>query len=607
APSAPTGLLVNSVTETSIAVSWQPPIKPNGQISGYIVTLVEEQQTKDTTELTHTFQGLKSAHRYTIQVQAKNTMTGPAASVRVTTKPSADQKPAPPAMSQDVDMSPLGARVKWTAVPLATGYRVSYWPEGQENMGNSKVVGAETSALLTGLNKGEKYMANVVAFTYLVTSDASNTISFIYDNGIPNLPSNLMAKVVGIGMIHVTWDKPKTRAETEINAEVYKGSSSVRSVKGPESSGLLEISELPAFSVLAVKVWATKDGYKSAEKFFDGLETPPPAPEPPASVASEGVSASSIKITWQLPPDNTFIESSEVTVKESSTNEMSFTDSFKKSVDSVQVDKLKPYTVYNVDLKTKSYKYEGLSGNAESAVVSTTTQTWPTGPAEVGIPDQAVQLTADGGVKATWSPPTELIGEVERYYVRAVNNANSGSLGEQSSSGDVTSATFTGIPGKTQVAVYVRTGVKPAMGGVGGFESNDVLLGLVTTPDNGIVGDYSGGLSGGAIAGIVIAILIVLIILAIVVYKMTKGNQVEEVEFEWSEDGGDNGDDAQNGPRDKIELREGAKAPEVKAPEVKAPEVKAPEVKAPEVKAPEVKASEVKAPEVKLDRNEVAF
>ncbi len=51
--------------------------------------------------------------------------------------------------------------------------------------------------------------------------------------------------------------------------------------------------------------------------------------------------------------------------------------------------------------------------------------------------------------------------------------------------GNVTTATFSQIPGNTPVEVSVQSIVMPALGGVGGFKSQEVGLGEFLVPGYG--------------------------------------------------------------------------------------------------------------------------
>jgi len=94
-PSAPRSLKVSKTTRTSGKVSWRAPADNGGtKITGYRIVKPGKDATVKASARSYTVKKLKAGRSYTIKVRAKNAKGyGPAAAVKLKTKPPAPPKP----------------------------------------------------------------------------------------------------------------------------------------------------------------------------------------------------------------------------------------------------------------------------------------------------------------------------------------------------------------------------------------------------------------------------------------------------------------------------------------------------------------------------------
>ncbi|KFM81271.1 Protein sidekick, partial [Stegodyphus mimosarum] len=102
-PGPPGHLVFSDVTMTSLNVSWSPPIEPNGEISGYLVTYetalpdidFSKQVKQKVTSTSLSVHGLAEAVAYTFRVRAETFDYGPESVGNITTGPQEGSPSAP--------------------------------------------------------------------------------------------------------------------------------------------------------------------------------------------------------------------------------------------------------------------------------------------------------------------------------------------------------------------------------------------------------------------------------------------------------------------------------------------------------------------------------
>ncbi|KAF4523339.1 hypothetical protein B566_EDAN005493 [Ephemera danica] len=139
-PGPPANLTFTDITMTSLRVSWDPPVRRNGEILGYVVTYeTAEQNDKFSKQVKQkvsgatslAIQNLEEEVTYTFWVRAQTLDYGPATTANVTTGPQ-DGSPAPPrelllartAASTAIDLS-------WVNGPSGKGPILGYYMESK--------------------------------------------------------------------------------------------------------------------------------------------------------------------------------------------------------------------------------------------------------------------------------------------------------------------------------------------------------------------------------------------------------------------------------------------------------------------------------------------
>ncbi|KAF7646631.1 hypothetical protein LDENG_00184480 [Lucifuga dentata] len=173
-PSRVEGLHAESLSPTSVQVSWEPPGKPNGPILGYRLLWTEspsgKEQSVEVNGLNHKMDGLNKFTDYGIRVLAINRYGPGTASetIRVTTQ--SDVPSAPPQnVSLEVVLS-RSIKVSWQPPPrsthngVITAYKIKYRKTGRR--GDQEAIEPNNFwYLFTGLEKGSQYSFQVAAMT----------------------------------------------------------------------------------------------------------------------------------------------------------------------------------------------------------------------------------------------------------------------------------------------------------------------------------------------------------------------------------------------------------------------------------------------------------
>ncbi|XP_032900295.1 integrin beta-4 isoform X1 [Amblyraja radiata] len=214
-----------------IRVNWSPAV---GDVTGYKLKYWPEDdefssKTVETRNTSVELTDLQPSCDYAMEVSAYNTLgAGPCSNtVRCRTLDSASETiplkqgltsiDAPPS---NVKVQPINSRklrVNWIPPPgRPTGYKVTYWIEGDEN--SSQVVTTATpSAELPDLYPYCDYEMNIFAYNALGAGPRSETVSCRTPEDLPNEPGRLAFNVLSPTVTQLSWAEP-----SEANGEILE-------------------------------------------------------------------------------------------------------------------------------------------------------------------------------------------------------------------------------------------------------------------------------------------------------------------------------------------------------------------------------------------------
>src|SRR5919204_169417 len=206
APSAPTGLAVGTVTQTSVPLSWTASTENVG-VTGYDL-LVNGTKVTTTTSTSHTFSGLTCGTSYTLGVDAFDAAGNHSNVASVTAATSACPDTTAPSMPTGLT---VGSKTQ-TSIALS-------WTASTDNVGvtgydllvnGTKVTTAtSTSHTFSGLTCGTSYTLGVDAFD--AAGNRSNVASInastsaCPDTTAPSMPTGLTVGSTTTNSIALSW------------------------------------------------------------------------------------------------------------------------------------------------------------------------------------------------------------------------------------------------------------------------------------------------------------------------------------------------------------------------------------------------------------------
>ncbi|XP_062886969.1 integrin beta-4 isoform X1 [Mobula hypostoma] len=214
-----------------IQVNWSPA---QGDVLGYTLKYwpVEDEFSSQTIDTKNNFAeltNLQPSCAYAMEVMAYNSLgTGPYSNVvhcstldsageQIHLKQGAVSINSPPS---NVKAQPVDSRkihVNWTPPPgRPTGYKVTYWIEGDENSSQVITTTAPT-AELTGLYPYCDYEMNIFAYNAVGAGPRSEMVSCRTLEDLPNEPGRLAFNVISPTVTQLSWAEP-----SETNGEIVE-------------------------------------------------------------------------------------------------------------------------------------------------------------------------------------------------------------------------------------------------------------------------------------------------------------------------------------------------------------------------------------------------
>uniref|UniRef100_A0A8D3BVM2 Contactin-3 n=1 Tax=Scophthalmus maximus TaxID=52904 RepID=A0A8D3BVM2_SCOMX len=445
-PSRVESLRADALSPTSVQVSWEPPVQPNGPLLGYRLLWSESPTGKDVevNGLNYKMEGLNKFTEYTVRVLAINrygpgTATEP---VGVTT-----QSDVPSAAPQNITLEVVLIKVSWQP-PLRSGqngvitaYKIKYR--------KTEIKVYPSFHLSIGLEKGSQYSFQVAAMTANGTGPASDWFTAetpendLDESQVPDQPSSLHVRPLPNSII-MSWTPPLSPS---ILVRGYiigygVGSPYAETVRVDSKQRYYSIENLEPSSHYVISLKAFNNAgegvplYESAVTrsltdpidpseddlfhLFDKYPTPMPDTStpmiPPVGVQAVALSSDSVRVSWA---DNSMTKnqkSSEVRYYSVKWKTSYSTSGKYKSADTTAlshtVTGLKPNTMYEFAVMvTKGRKSSTWSMTAHA----TTYEAAPS-----SAPKDLTVISREGRPRAiliSWQPPMEANGRITGYIL----------------------------------------------------------------------------------------------------------------------------------------------------------------------------------------------
>ncbi|XP_045435669.1 receptor-type tyrosine-protein phosphatase H isoform X7 [Pipistrellus kuhlii] len=287
APNPVQNLTVENPTNSSITLRWEAP-----DTQGYTYWVRwtgddGENGTQNTTDVTHTAQGLEPASSYRFSVWAERHGVS---SAEQTQEASTAPNPVQNLTVENPTNSSISLR--WEP-PLGPNRSYTYWVAWTGDGGDSgNRSTADTSVTVDGLEPGSAYELAV----WVENSNVSSSQTNLSVATAPNPVQNLTVENPTNSSISLRWEAPDTQGYTywvrwtgdndEDETETQNTTDVTHTVQGLKPASSYRFS-----------VWAERHGVPSAERTQEAST----APNPVQNLTVENQTTSSISLSWMAP------------------------------------------------------------------------------------------------------------------------------------------------------------------------------------------------------------------------------------------------------------------------------------------------------------------
>nr|DBA31022.1 TPA: hypothetical protein GDO54_006937 [Pyxicephalus adspersus] len=410
-----------NLTSTSVLVSWDPPERPNGIITGYYLQIYGPQGNKsfpDTMQVSIILKDLEPFTQYFIFVAAR-TIKGTGPSIQLPFLTDEAEPSVPPYNLTFINASDSSAWLQWIPSPRPNGIVLMYSFRIVENSSQAvffqNISSAQTVGKLTNLDPFKTYIASVSAFTKAGNGNQfSNTIQFTTEESAPDLVQNMRCVATSWQSILIQWDPP-ARPNGKITQYILTFQNVATFVSATDNA--YTFRDLLSNTTYNFSVHAANSAGEGREDACNATTKSEEAAEgPPQNIIVVATSPHSINISWSGPLVITGPTSYLINI--SSVNGADYKNEFVRwsnESKSMEVTGLKPFTSYSVIVTAFTGDLESVftEGKSSDVVIATTLEAVPNDPPKnitiEKIPNEVTK------VQMTFVPPAEPNGNIQMF------------------------------------------------------------------------------------------------------------------------------------------------------------------------------------------------
>ncbi|KAI1882027.1 hypothetical protein AGOR_G00246470 [Albula goreensis] len=309
-PSSVQSVSYHHVNSSSVLVSWEPPLNPNGKITHYTVYILDLDNGLAYREVTNEtsihLTDLKKYTNYKMRVAASTAMGESSLSEEddIFVLTLEDEPDSPPVNLAMQDITPSSAKVSWSPPMWANGI-IQYYQVLYENSTMRTTVNTSVPSLtLQNLKPFSLYNVSVKAFTKLGDGNqTSEVLEILTGEDVPGSPPfDLVYVSTSSSEVNVSWQTPLQPNGLILFYTVeYWNSTHALNVTSPTNSAVL--SNLRKYARYSVAVQASTSmgsGNHTSEVLnITTLEDVPSSP--PRYLFARKLSDNQIVLSW-LPP-----------------------------------------------------------------------------------------------------------------------------------------------------------------------------------------------------------------------------------------------------------------------------------------------------------------
>ncbi|XP_055482184.1 phosphatidylinositol phosphatase PTPRQ isoform X1 [Psammomys obesus] len=420
-----------NLSSTSILLSWDPPLKPNGEILSYHLTLQgpHANHTFITSGNHIVLEELSPFTLYTFFAAARTMKgLGPSSILFFYTDESVPL--APPQNLTLLNYTSESVWLTWSPSPLPGGivkvYSFKIHEHETDTVLYKNISGFQTAVKLTGLEPVSTYSVSVSAFTKVGNGDQfSNVVKFTTQESVPDVVQNIECMASNWQSVLVTWDPPR-KANGIITH--YMITFERNSTKVSPQDHTYTFTKLLANMSYVFEIRASTSAGEGSESTCNVSTLPETVPSVPQNIALSNVQSTSATLTWTKPDTILgYFQNYKITIqlRAQKCREWESEECIEQQeVQYLYEANLTEETVHGLK-KFRWYRFQvAASTNAGYGNVSDwiATQTLP-GPPD-GPPENVhVVATSPFGINISWSEPAVITGPT--FYlidVKSVDN-----------------------------------------------------------------------------------------------------------------------------------------------------------------------------------------
>ncbi|XP_053441914.1 phosphatidylinositol phosphatase PTPRQ [Nycticebus coucang] len=420
-----------NLSSTSILLSWDPPVKPNGVIISYDLILQGPNENYSFVIFDNyiILEELSPFTLYSFFAAARTRKgLGPSSVLFFYTDESAPL--APPQNLTLINYTSDFVWLKWSPSPLPGGivkvYSFKIHEHETDTIFYKNISGFQTEAKLVGLEPVSTYSISISAFTKVGNGNQfSNVVKFTTQESVPDVVQNIQCLATSWQSVLVKWSPPK-KANGIITH--YMITLEKNSTKVSPQDHMYIFTKLLANTSYVFKVQASTSAGDGNESSCHISTLPEAVPSVPTNIALSNVRSTSATLTWRRPDAiRGYFQNYKITIQLLAQNcgewESEECIEYQKVQYLYEAD-LTEETVYGLK-KFRWYRFQVAAstnagyGNASRWISAQTLPGPPDGPPE----NVHVVATSPFSINISWSEPAVITGPTfYLIHVKSVDN-----------------------------------------------------------------------------------------------------------------------------------------------------------------------------------------
>ncbi|XP_062838740.1 phosphatidylinositol phosphatase PTPRQ isoform X3 [Anolis carolinensis] len=417
--SAPVMTSYKNLSSTSVMLSWDPPVQPNGIIINYDVRLQgpERNESFTTSNNSVILEDLSPFTLYSFFASARTVKgLGPSSVLMFSTDESVPL--APPENLTILNYTSNSVWLKWNPSPQPNGiirmYVFNIFDNSSQTTFYQNISGSHNETTILGLEPFSIYFISISAFTKVGNGNQfSNIVEFTTMESAPDIVQNIQCTATSWQLVLVQWNPPLKTNGIIIHYIITFGNNST--IISSANETVHTFKDLLSNTSYQFKIKAATAAGEGEEQACNASTFPEKVPSPPREIAFSSVQSTSVTLRWRTPASIFgYFQNYRITTQLRSIhcdNWEAECIEYEKVQYSDLIDDLTEETVYDLK-KFRWYRFK-ISASTNAGYGGSTpwisTQTLPGSP-DAPPENVTVVVTSPYSINISWNEPLVLTG-----------------------------------------------------------------------------------------------------------------------------------------------------------------------------------------------------